>query len=213
MPPRHADPEQNPLYSRAEDLHPLHWGNLERRPPADAAQAAGAVWDGEVFTLPFLGTDVRVAPRARTISWAADPGRPMGYQRALVAVAYLAGAVEAPPRGEWVAFRELPGGEAFFRGPHGLPTPQLETAFGRRPGDLLAAARSLGGFATPGADAGAELPALPRIPLRVLLWAAAEEFPASACLLVDARVHLHLALDVLWALANVAIADLVRAAP
>ncbi|MEW6490880.1 MAG: DUF3786 domain-containing protein, partial [Thermodesulfobacteriota bacterium] len=180
-----------------------------RRPAADAARAGGATWDGEIFTLPFLGKEIRVAPRARTVSWATDLGRPIGYQRALVAVAYLAGAVEAPPRGEWVAFRELPGGEAFFRGPHGLPTPRLETAFGRRPGDLLAAARSLGGTASPGADAAAELPALPRIPLQVLLWAAAEEFPASASLLVDARAHLHLALDVLWALANVAIADLV----
>lgn len=209
----HADPEQNPLYSRAEDLHPLHWENLGRRPAADAARAAGATWDGEIFTLPFLGKEVRVAPRARTVSWAAGPNRPIGYQRALVAVAYLAGALEAPPRGEWVAFRELPGGEAFFRGPHSLPTPRLETAFGRRPGGLLAAARSMGGTASPGADAAAELPALPRIPLQVLLWAAGEEFPASASLLVDARAHLHLALDVLWALANVAIADLVRETP
>lgn len=206
----HADPEQNPLYSRAEDLHPLHWENLGRLPAADAARAAGAAWDGEAFSLPFLGKDLRVDPRARTVSWAADPDRPFGYQRALVAVAYLAGAVEAPPREEWIAFRELPGGDAFFRGPHSLPTPRLEAAFGSRPEGLLAAARALGGTASPGADAAAELPALPRIPLRALLWAATEEFPASASLLVDARAHLHLALDVLWALANVAIADLVR---
>jgi hypothetical protein len=210
---KHADPEQNPLYARAEDLHPLHWENLGRRPPPEAARAAGATWNGEVFTLPFLGREIRLDPGARTVSWAADLGRPVGYQRALVAVAYLAGAVEAPPQGKWVAFRELPGGEAFFRGPHSLPTPRLEAAFGRRPGDLLEAARSLGGTACPGADAAAELPALPRVPLQVLLWAAGEEFPASASLLVDARAHLHLALDVLWALANVAVADLVRGAP
>ncbi|MEW6488556.1 MAG: hypothetical protein AB1578_11675, partial [Thermodesulfobacteriota bacterium] len=74
----HADPEQNPLYSRAEDVHPLHWENLGRRPAADAARAGGATWDGEIFTLPFLGKEIRVAPRARTVSWASDLGRPIG---------------------------------------------------------------------------------------------------------------------------------------
>lgn len=203
-----ANPQSNPLYSRAEDLHPLHWENLGRRPPEEAARAAGARWDGEAFTLPFLGRPVCVIPGTRTVSWSAEAVRPVGYQRALVAVAYLTGAVEAPPKGEWVAFRGLPGGEAFFRGPHGLATPRLEKAFGSRPEDLAPAAAALGGSAVAGADAAAVLPALPRIPLQVLLWVASTEFPASAALLVDARAHLHLALDVLWALSNVAIADL-----
>lgn len=209
----HADPESNPLYARAEDLHPLHWENLGRRAPEEAARAAGATWNGESFLLPVLGRHMGVHPRTRSLSWVSGPDRPVGYQRALVAVAYLAGAVEAPPRGEWVAFRELPGGDAFFRGPHSLATPRLEEAFGRGPADLVRAAVALGGRAGPGADAAAEIPALPRIPLRVLLWATGEEFSASASLLVDSRAHLHLALDVLWALANVAVADLVRARP
>jgi hypothetical protein len=205
-----ADPQSNPLYSRAEDLHPLHWETLGRRAPEDAARAAGAEWDGAAFTLPLLGRPVRVIPGSRTVEWPPDAGRPVGYQRALVAVAYLAGAVEAPPKGEWVAFRDLPGGEAFFRGPHGLATPRLEKAFGTCLERLARAAAALGGASAPGADAAAVLPALPRIPLQVLLWAAGDEFSASAALLVDARAHLHLALDVLWALSNVAVADLVE---
>ncbi|MFU8856068.1 MAG: DUF3786 domain-containing protein [Deferrisomatales bacterium] len=205
-----TDPETNPLYARAEDLHPSHWERLGRRPPAEASQAAGAEWDGESFSLPLLGHRLRVFPARRTVAWQEEAERPVGYQRALVAVAYLAGAVDAPVRGDWVAFRELPGGEAFFRGPHSLATPQLEQAFGARPGELVRAAEALGGAPAPGADKAADIPALPRIPLRALLWAADPEFPASAALLVDARAHLHVALDVLWALSNLAVADLVR---
>ncbi|HSH69642.1 MAG TPA: DUF3786 domain-containing protein, partial [Deferrisomatales bacterium] len=61
-----------------------------------------------------------------------------------------------------------------------------------------------------GGDVAVELPALPRLPVRVLLWAGTEEFPPSASLLTDPRAHLHLPLDVLWALTNVLIADLTR---
>jgi hypothetical protein len=122
--------------------------------------------------------------------------------------------MDVPASGSWVAFRELPGGEAFFRGPHSLATPRLVGAFGEDPMRVFASARALGGRPGAGAAAAtADLPALPRIPLRVLVWAGTEEFAAEAALLVDSRAHLHLALDVLWALSNVAVADLLAAAP
>lgn len=205
-----VDPEQNRLYQSSNDLHPSHWEALARRDPVEAARAAGARWDGGRFRLRLLGRELVVDPGAPGVAFASRPGRPVGYQRGLVAVAYLAGAVDVPCRGDWVAFRELPGGDAFFRGPHAVATPRLEAAFGRTPGGLLDAARALGGAPVGAADAAVELPALPRIPLRVLLWGATEEFGASANLLTDGRAHLHLALDGLWALSNVAIADLVR---
>jgi hypothetical protein len=42
------------------------------------------------------------------------------------------------------------------------------------------------------------------------VWGESPEFPASAAMLIDSRSHLHLPLDVLWALANVAVQDLTR---
>ncbi|MBI5018540.1 MAG: DUF3786 domain-containing protein [Deltaproteobacteria bacterium] len=205
-----TDPEENALYRTADGLHPLHWETLRQRDPTEAARAAGAEIQGGALRLFVLGRHLRVDPGAERVRFEDEPAREVGYQRALVAVAYLAGALEAPPRGEWVAFRELPGGDAFFRGPHSLATPRLEKAFGPWPERLVEAARRLGGAWAPGADAAADLAALPRIPLRILLWRATAEFPASATVLTDARAHLHLPLDVLWALTNVAVADLVR---
>lgn len=206
-----VDPEANRLYQTSSDLHPLHWEALARRPAREVCAAAGAAADGEAYLLPFLGRALRVDPGGRSVSWAGGPGGDAGFQRALVAVAYLAGAVEAPPRGEWVSFRELPGGDSFFRGPHSVATPRLERAFGASPGRLVEAGRRVGGAPAAAGDAAVDLPALPRIPLRAVVWGATPEFPASASLLVDARAHLHLALDVLWALSNVAVAELVEA--
>jgi hypothetical protein len=207
---RATDPERNRLYARAEDLHPLHWEQLARRAPEEAARAAGASWDGRVYTLPLLGKVLRVEPETRSVRTADLPAQSVGFQRALAAVAYLAGALEVPPRGDWVAFRELPGGDGFFRGPHSVATARLEEAYGGDPRALVGAAEPLGWTKVEGADAAVEMSALPKIPLRVLLWGRTEEFGASAALLTDGRAHLHLALDVLWALSNVAISELVK---
>ncbi len=206
-----ADPETNPLYSRADQVPARRWEELARRDPEAAAAAAGAVWEGGSFRLPMLRRDLRVDPGGRTVAGA--DGSTVGFQRALVAVAYLGRALDVPPRGQWVAPRELPGGDAFFRGPHALATPRVAAAFGVDLPGFREAARSLGGQSVDGADAAVEVPALPRIPLRLLLWAASAEFPGSATLLVDARAHLHLALDVVWALTNVTIADVLRGRP
>lgn len=203
-------PEKNPLYTTADQLHPSAWEELCARPPNEAAADAGAEWDGEAFHLSLLGRVVRVAPGSRRVEFLAAPGHAVGYQRGLVATTYLSRALPVEPRGLWMTFRELPGGDGFFRGPHSLATRELERCFGTAPRRLTEAAALLGGHACDGGDAAAQLPALPRVPLRALLWAGTEEFPAAANLLIDARAYLHLPLDVLWALSNLAIADLVR---
>lgn len=208
-----VDPESNRLYARAEDLHPLHWEALARRDASEAAEAAGAARDAGAFLLPFLGRTLRVDPIGRAVRFEDVPAGEVGYQRALIAVAYLGNALAAPPSGRWVTFRELPGGDGFFRGPHSVATAKVEAAFGDLSTHLVDAGSRLGGSPCEGADEAVELPALPKIPLRVLLWRRTEEFPPRASLLVDARAHLHLALDVLWALSNVAISDLVSSTP
>lgn len=208
---QNLDPEKNRLYRTASDLHPLHWETLSQRDPEEAARGAGAGLEAGEYVLPLLGRVLRVSPGRRTVLFEERPSREVGYQRALVAVAYLSRAQDLPLRGAWVAFRELPGGDSFFRGPHSLPTALLERAFGAAPPGLHPAAARLGGLPAEGADAAAEIPALPRIPLRVLVWAGTEEFPPSAAMLADARAHLFLPLDVLWALANVTASDLLEA--
>lgn len=205
-----ADPAGNPLYAKAENLHAFHWEVLGRRPPGEVLAAAGVTARGHTYLLSLLGRVLAINPERRQVLFEDDPDREVSYQRALVGVSYLSLAMEVPPAGRWVAFRELPGGEAFFRGPHSLATPKLEEVYGDDPGGLLRSGAPVGGRPCEGAEAGLDVAAVPRIPLRVLLWARTEEFPARAQLLTDARAHLHLPLDVLWALTNVAVGDLVR---
>ena len=204
------NPETNALYASADQLHPSAWEELSRRPAVETAEAAGAEWDGQAFLLPVLGCPLRVEPGAKKLSFPDAPTQGVGYQRALVAVTYLARALPVDPRGDWVTFRELPGGDGFFRGPHSLNTAQLERCFGPAPETLVAAAVAVGGRSCSGGDVAVGLLALPRLPVRVLVWAGTDEFPPAASLLTDPRAYLHLPLDVLWALTNLLIADLAR---
>ena len=206
------DPEDNARYARADQLHPLAWQELARRPAPETAEAAAARWDGSAFVLDLLGRTLCVAPSERRVTFADNPSRTVSYQRGLVAVTWLARALAVDPRGDWVTFRELPGGDGFFRGPHALNTPALESHFGAQPQTLAAAAAALGGHPCAGGDVAVELPALPRLPVRVLVWAGSDEFSPTAHLLTDPRATLHLPLDVLWALTNLLIADLTRSA-
>jgi hypothetical protein len=50
-----------------------------------------------------------------------------------------------------------------------------------------------------------QLPALPKVPVTLILWRADDEFPARADLLFDATARHHLPTDVLWAVAMLAV--------
>ncbi len=205
-----SEPEIKKLYSSADDLHPLHWKAVAERDPVEAARAAGCSWDNDLFTVEFLGQGMTVDPAGKTIGFVDEPERQVGYQRGLVILSYLANVMEFDPSGRWVAFRELKGGEGFFRGPHEINTRELEKVFGNDLEGLKKSALHFGGAEAEGGDMAVEFDAFKRIPIKVLLWKGTEEFPASAAMLIDSRAGLHLKLDVLWALSNVAVADLVR---
>lgn len=204
------DPGENKLYSKASDLHPHHWERLAARPPEEAACAAGAEYVGGRFRLAVAGSPLIIDPIARTVAFAATEEKEPGYQRALVAVAYLADAIDAPLAGKMVSPRELPGGQGFFRGPHAVPSDRLARAFGADIEGFSAAAARLGGARLQGGDASSAFPLLPKIPAQVILWRGDEEMAAQATVLVDARAHLFVPLDVLWAALNVLVGDLTR---
>lgn len=202
------EPDAFRLCTRVEDLPPALWERLARRDPRDVARVAGAPWDGRGFRLRVVAAPVLVLPRTRRVVRAADPYRSVRYPRALVAVAYLGRAADVPPAGRWLPLRDLPGGEAFFRGARAVDTPRLAAAFGPRPGSLAAAARALGGGPVEAGPGAVELPALPRVPLRVVLGPG-----PSAEILADAGALLHLPLEGLRALGNLVVSALIREAP
>jgi len=119
---------------------------------------------------------------------AAAPPVPGG--RALVTTGililhYLTKARGVPVRGNWIAFRELPGG-GIYVGPFTARTihPMVGT-FGPAPGRLVEAALALGGRRESFGHASATLRVFPRIPLCFVVWEGDVEIPASGQILFD----------------------------
>ncbi|MCB2193994.1 MAG: DUF3786 domain-containing protein [Deltaproteobacteria bacterium] len=203
-------PEENRLFRWAEDIPPQLWDDLAARPPEEAAQATGAIWDGQGYTVTLLNREHRLEPQARRIYLTADPDHRLSYQTGLVLISTLIRSLGVPPAGRMVTAAELPGGAQFFQGPHAINDKPLAESFGQDPHTLLPAAQALGGEAFEAGDQGVCLPGLPMIPLYVLIWAGDDEFAPRAVVGVDANAHYHLALDGIWALCNLMVYRLLK---
>ena len=207
-----ADPNENQLFRWADDLPLQLWDDLAARSPAEAAQTTGATWDGQGFTITFLGREHRLEPEARRVFVPADPEHRLSYQTGMVLISTLIRSLGVPPAGRMVTPHELPGGAQFFQGPHAINNKPLAKRFGHDLAALLRAAQALGGEAFEAGDQGVRLPGLPMIPLYALVWAGDEEFGPRAVVGVDANAHHHLALDGVWALSNLMVYRLLKEA-
>ncbi|MBU4567325.1 MAG: DUF3786 domain-containing protein [Desulfarculus sp.] len=208
-----ADPNENQLFRWADDMPPQLWDDLAARPPAEAAQATGAVWDGQGYTIDMLGREHRLEPKTRRVFLTADPEHRLSYQTGLVLISTLIRSLGVPPAGRMVTPQELPGGTQFFHGPHAINNRPLAERFGHDPAALLESALALGGEAFEAGDQGVRLPGLPMIPLYALIWEGDDEFSPRAVVGMDANAHYHLALDGIWALSNLMVFRLLKEGP
>ena len=166
---------------------------LRFRSPEEAAQRAGAVWDGEkqVILLPSLGQRVTV----RCPSWEIMP--PLPGWHALLALHYLDLADGAPLGETLISFSGMRDG--LIRG--GGFDRSSEAALGRllrslSLPELEARCRRLGGETLRlNSDFASRLPLFPRFPLTLKVWLGDEEFPASGRLFPDAAADHYLTVE------------------
>ncbi len=199
-----------------EDSHRAFWNAILKRGPGVVASRAGARADGPRIVLPLAGKTFTVDTETKTVL-EGGPGEnplPAGYTEAVVLLTYLETADGFPLTGQWVTERGLPHGDAYFRAPqHALPVRDLADRFGDDPQGLVRAAIALAGKETGEADAGVELPALPRVPVRFNLWRPDEEFPtAEVKTFFDRSAGHYLILDGVQALVAILVRALIEAA-
>ncbi len=88
----------------------------------------------------------------------------------------------APPlsTGNWVSYREIPGASFYYSAFVKRAIDPLKKVFGQNVDGLLAAGEILGGKSIDAGDVGYEFRLFPSVPVRLILWAGDEEFPAEA---------------------------------
>jgi len=114
---------------------------------------------------------------------------------------YLMKSKNIPPSGEWVSEKDIPGGAAFFRGPHTIPTDWITGRFGDNIDFFKTESEKSGGIPIELADAAFLFRITPTLPVAVLYWQGDEDFPSEAKLLFDRTIEQHLPLDIIYALA------------
>jgi len=154
------------------------------------------------FELAFLDRAYLVHPPSGRIAGPRQDRLLEDPEFELLALTYLTQSQELPLDGQWISEKDLPGGSAFFRGPHALPVQPLLDRFG---GDLEAFRRAglaLGGRGLQFGDAAFRFATLPRIPSACVLWRRDEEFPARVTMMFDRSLARQLPLDVVLALVH-----------
>ena len=114
---------------------------------------------------------------------------------------YLMKSKKIPLSGEWVSEKDIPGGEAFFRGPHTIPTDEVTRAVKDDLALFAEKCEKLDGSPIDLADAAYRFDITPTIPVAVLYWQGDEDFPSESKLLFDKTIQDHLPLDIIYALA------------
>ncbi len=184
-------------------IDPIHFHDLSAKNSVDIVQRTNAVFDSATrqYTLSVWGHDYVIDSSQQTVSSIDGfiPAQP-DYM-ALFIVHYLLGSTTTPPAGEWVSEKDIPGGTAFFRGPHTLPTGKLVYTFGDDLDRFSKTCLRTGGRPVDMADAAFAFDIRPNIPVAVLYWQGDEDFGAEAKLLFDRSISRHLALDIIYALA------------
>ncbi len=115
---------------------------------------------------------------------------------------YLMKSRDVEPSGTWVSEKDIPGGAAFFRGPHTIPTDVIAEKYGNDIDKFKEKCTALNGSALPMADAAFVFTITPTIPIAALYWQGDEDFPCEAKLLFDKTIEQHLPLDILFAIAS-----------
>jgi hypothetical protein len=121
-------------------------------------------------------------------------------QEQILILHYLqAGRQAALPSGAWVAYREIPGAAFYYAAFLKRAVDPLKKAFGQNLAGLRHAADRLNGVAVGFGDAGFDFRVFPKVPVRLIVHAGDDEFPAEATILFDRSIERMLSPeDIAW---------------
>ena len=108
---------------------------------------------------------------------------------------YIINSQGSPLTGEWIDFRQVPGGSNYYPAFVNRSQKPLRDFFGNQLDLLEEAARSLGGERADYGDRAVIIPALPRVPIALVFWVGDEEFSPEANILFDSTVSDYLSTE------------------
>lgn len=198
-------------YETCCDVSVEIWNDLRARDRAEILARTGVNFTDGVYHLPFLNRTLLLAPEKQQVTIAGADNTEPGFRLCLTAILYLSN-IDPALLGPGISPLDLPGGVTFFRGHHAVPNASLEERFGRDVAGFLAAGAKLGAEPRPEGDAALMFTIFPGLRVKVILWAADDEFPARVTFTLPAHLDKFWFLDAIWGLLNLVTQELLGAA-
>ncbi len=165
--------------------------------PARIAETSGAERLGDALELDFVGQRVRIGLDPVEIT--APGGGEVPLTDQVLILHYLTQADGRPVKGEWIAYREVPGAETYAPVFYKRAIAPLLGGFGQNPKLLTELAKMYRAEPGDSGDVSVVVKALPHVPLMLIIWAGDDEFPAEANILMDKSIGGYLsAEDIAW---------------
>ncbi|NYT15034.1 MAG: DUF3786 domain-containing protein [Methanomassiliicoccales archaeon] len=165
------------------------WDNICHRDPSLISEMADAPLIKEDIIVPFLGNNYLVNLKKRRIN---REGKPVPPFIAVLILHYLVSCGPQTPSGEFLTFREIPGGELYYPAFKKRAIDRITETFGSEPQELLKAGVILDARRLRMGDASIEVRAFPKISIAIVVWEGDEEVSSSTNILFDS-----IALDIL----------------
>jgi len=162
------------------------------------------------FQVPFLNATYHVSWPEGLVARAGDT-EPVDIATHILLLHYLLTADGTAVTGQWIAFRNLPGGLGYFAAFQGRASLRLAHTFGHDQAAFEAAAKTISGERLTFGDASFLFRALPRVWLAVVLHLGDEEFSADANVLFDAAASHYLPTEDLAVLGGILAGRLAKA--
>ena len=162
---------------------------LAAKDPSTVAETSGATLLSAPagFQMDFFGRPVVISAPEMAVAWRdPKPGEEFSLTDAVLVLHYLTGAKGDLPTGDMVAYREIAGGEFYFKAFHSRAEGPLAKVFGQTPGLLSRAIEAMGGEIVHGhGDEAGRFRVLPNIDIIIMVHHADEEFESEGKVLFD----------------------------
>ena len=163
----------------------IYQKRYEKLDPTKISHRTGAAYDTGrgVFKLTLLSHALEAAWPEFKLS-AADPDTCpavlFGGEATILMIRYLIEGAKADATGAWLSYRELPWGDVYDKNFQGRCIKRLAFSFGSKLDAFARSCERLGGVRADKGDVSYDLPFLPGLSIRLILWAADDEFPPSS---------------------------------
>ncbi|AGA70023.1 hypothetical protein Desdi_2607 [Desulfitobacterium dichloroeliminans LMG P-21439] len=169
-------------YTAAHDvaLAKFHEITLE-----DIAEYSGYPIDGNRIKIDFLGRKFSVDyPSGQFFANTSGEGE-ISVPAQILILHYLVNRSLAMQTGQYITYKELPGGSIYTQPFTNRAINPLVKSFGHRPKSLVEAACKIGGVPVSLGDVAVSVEVFPKVPVTMVLWEGDEEFSASGNILFD----------------------------